>query len=143
LILCAGGELVPYLFFTVIAVAIAAFASLKFSLSLLACVAIVTTVVKVTATRLIGPVSIGAAARSVAWAVLLPALVLIGLAATYDGKFDVEGVAAVFVLMTLFASFALGFKFSLGATFGASATIATVSTLVSAGLLYLLRPLLF
>jgi len=35
------------------------------------------------------------------------------------------------------------FKFSLGAGFGTSATIAVVSTLVSSGLLYLLRPLLF
>jgi hypothetical protein len=134
---------VPYLFLTVFVVAIAAFASLKFSLSLLACVAIVTTVVKVTASQLIGPVSIGAAARSVAWACLLPALVLVALVAFYEGKFVVDGLAAVLVLLTLFASFILGFKYSLGATFGASAAIAAASTLVSIGLLYLLRPLLF
>ena len=133
----------PYLFLTVLIVAIAAFASLKFSLSLLACLTIVTTVVKATATQLIGPVSIGAAARSVAWACLLPALVLIALVASSEGKFVVEGIAAVLVLLTLFVSFVLGFKSSLGATFGASAAIAAVSTLVSIGLLYLLKPLLF
>ena len=133
----------PYLFLAVFIVAVAAFASLKFSLSLLACVAIVTTVVKVTATQLIGPVSIGAATRSVAWACLLPALVLIALVVFSEGKFVVDGLAAVFVLATLFASFVLGFKYSLGATFGASAAIAAVSTLVSSGLLYLLKPLLF
>lgn len=133
----------PYLFLTVFAVAIAAFASLKFSLSLLACLAVVTTVVKIAATRIMGPVSIGAAARAVAWASLLPALLMLGLLLISKGTVQVEGFAVVIVLLLLFSSFVLGFKFSLGAGFGTSATIAIVSTLVSSGLLYLLKPLLF
>lgn len=133
----------PYLFLTVFAVAIAAFASLKFSLSLLACLVIVTTVVKIAASRIMGPVSIGAAARAVAWASLFPALVMLTLLLAYKGAVQLEGLAVVIVLLVLFTSFVLGFKFSLGTGFGTSATIAVVSTLVSSGLLYLLRPLLF
>lgn len=133
----------PYLFLAVAAVAIAAFASLKFSLSLFACIALVIVVVKLTATKIMGPVSIGAAARSVAWACLLPALMTLVVLLMKGGQLQVEGIAAIGAVLALFVSFVLGFKFSLGAAFGASATIAVVSTCVSIGLLYLLKPLLF
>jgi hypothetical protein len=134
---------VPYLFLAVGVVAIAAFASPKVSLSLLVCVGIVISVVRVTATTIMGPVSFGAAARSVVWASVLPALVLFALLLGSDGKVQLEGLAAVIVLLSLFASFILGFKFSLGASFGTSTSIAIVSTLVAAALLYTLKPLLF
>jgi hypothetical protein len=133
----------PYLFLTVAVVAVAAFASVKFSLSLFACIALVTIVVKLAATYFTGPVSFGAAARSVAWACVLPALVTVAMLLTSKGQVRAEGITAILLLTVLFASFILGFKFSLGATFGASAGIAVVSTLVSGGLLYLLKPLLF
>jgi hypothetical protein len=133
---------VPYLFLTVAIVAIAAFASPKFSLSLLGCLVLVTTVVKVTATQIMGSVSIGAAARAVAWASLFPALAMLVLLLISKGSVQLEGFAVVIVLFLLFTSFVLGFKISLGADFGTSATIAVVSTLVSSGLLYLLKPLL-
>ena len=139
----AGGEFVPYLFLSVAALAIAAFASLKFSLSLLTCLALVTAVVKITAGKVMGPVSVGAAARAVAWSSLLPALVMLVLLLGSKGTVQVEGFAAILIVFVLFASFVLGFKFSLGTGFGTSATIAVVSTLIASGLLFLLKPLLF
>jgi hypothetical protein len=134
---------VPYLFITVIAIAIAAFASLKFTLSLFACIALVTIIVKLTAEKFVGPVSLGAAARAAMWACVLPALLTLALLLMNNGKLEVDGLAAIVFLSALFASFALGFKLSLDATFSASATIAAVSTLVAGGMLYLLKPLLF
>jgi hypothetical protein len=132
-----------YLFLVVGIVAIAAFAPAKFTLSLFGCIALITVVVKMTAAKIMGPVSLGAAAKSVALACVLPSLVIIALLGLFHGQVNVEGFAALLLLSGLFASFVLGFKVSLGASFGASAGIAVVSTLVCCGLLILLKPFLF
>jgi hypothetical protein len=133
----------PYLFLTTAIIAMAVFAPLKFTVSLFFCIALVTIVVKLTASKIIGPVSWSSAARSVAWACVLPGLVILGLLWASKGQLQVEGFAALLVLSALFASFVLGFKHSLGASFGSSAGIAVISTLVSTGLLLALKPLLF
>ena len=133
----------PFLFLSVAIVAIAAFAPLQLTLSLLVTILIVILVVKIAAGRIIGEVSFGSAAKSVAWACVLPGLVLVALLGMSHGQVAVEGLPAILLLFVLFASFVMGFKMSLGATFGASATIAVISTLVSGGLLFALKPLLF
>jgi hypothetical protein len=69
--------------------------------------------------------------------------VILGLLWTLHGQLQVEGLAAILLLSVLFASFVLGFKYSLGASFGSSAGIAVISTVVSIGLLFALKPLLF
>jgi hypothetical protein len=133
----------PYLFLAFAAVAIAAFASLKFTLSLFFAIALVTVVVKIAATQIMGPVSFGAAARSVAWACILPVLAVLALLSLFKGQVQAEGFLGFLILLGLFASFVLGFKHSLGASFGASAVIAVISTLTSAVLLFALKPLMF
>jgi hypothetical protein len=90
-----------------------------------------------------GPVSYGAAARAVIWALLLPALTVLALLLAFEGKVHADGYPAIALMFPLFASFVLGFKFSLGATVAASIGIALVSTLVAIALLLMLRPLLF
>jgi hypothetical protein len=133
----------PYLLLAFSAVAIAAFASPKYLLSLLVCIGVLTSAVRVAATTIIGPVSYGAAARAVVWASLMPALIVLALLLASDGKLHVDGYPAVALLLSLFVSFVLGFKFSLGATFAASTGIALASTVISVALLIMLKPLLF
>jgi hypothetical protein len=134
---------VPYLFLSFALLAVAAFASLKTTLSLLACLAIVTLVVKVTASKFIGSVTLLDAARSVASSAVSLALAIAALLFVAGGQVQLEGAAAVALLALLFAAFVFGFKVSLGATFGASAAVAAVSTLVSGVLLFLLKPYMF
>jgi hypothetical protein len=134
---------VPYLFFSFALLAVAAFASLKTTLSLLACLAIVTLVVKVTASKFIGSVTLLDAARSVASSAVSLALAIAALLFVAGGQVQLEGAAAVALLALLFAAFVFGFKVSLGATFGASAAVAAGSTLVSGVLLFLLKPYMF
>ena len=132
-----------YLFLAFAALAVAAFAPLEVTLSLIAVVAVISLVVKVAATKIIGPVSIKDAVRSVACAFsLLTAAVLFALWVS-EGRLQVEGVAALALISGLFVAFVLGFKIALGASFVASAATAAVSTVVSAALLFVLRPLLF
>lgn len=132
-----------YLLLAFAAVAFAAFAPLRVTFSLIAVIGLVSLVVKVAATKIIGPVSIKDAARSVAWAFsLLTAAVLCALWAS-GGQLHVEGVAAVVLISGLFASFVLGFKIALEASFGASAAVAAVSTVVSVVALFALKPVLF
>jgi hypothetical protein len=132
-----------YLFLAFVALAVAAFAPLKVTLSLLAVIAIVSLVVKVAATKVIGPVSIKDAVRSVAWAVSLLTVAVLCLLWVSGGRLQVDGIAALALICGLFAAFVLGFKIALQASFGTSAAIAAVSTLVSAVLLFALKPLLF
>jgi hypothetical protein len=132
-----------YLFLVFAALAVAAFAPLKVTISLIAVIGLVSLVVKVTATKIIGPVSVKDAARSVAWAFsLLTAAVLCVLWAS-GGQLHIEGLAALALISGLFASFILGFKIALEASFGASAAVAAVSTIVSAAALFALKPVLF
>jgi hypothetical protein len=136
-------ELMQYLVLAFAALAFAVFAPLKVTLSLIAVIGIALLVVKVTAGKVIGPISVKDAARSVAWAFsLLTGAVLCALWWS-QGQLQLEGVAAVVFISALFAAFVLGFKIALEASFGASAAIAAVSTLVSAVLLFALRPVLF
>ena len=132
-----------YLFIAFAALAVAAFAPIKVTLSLIAAIAVVSLVVKLTATKVIGPVSIMDAARAVALAIFLLAVAVLGVLWANQGELQVEGVAAVALISGLFAAFVLGFKIALQASFGASAVIAAASTTVSAGLLFVLRPMLF
>ena len=133
----------PYLFLVTLAVAMVAFAPLKFTLSLFLSIALVIVVVKITASRIAEPVSFGAAAKAVAWACVLPALTLLVMLIQFKGVVQFEGFVGTLLFSVLFASFALGFKLSLNTTFNTSATIAVISTAVSGGLLFLLKPLLF
>jgi hypothetical protein len=137
------GNYMQYLFLTFAALAIAAFASLRFTVSLFVSIAIIAAVVKITATKMMGPVSIIDAARSVAWAFTLLGLAIVALLGASQGQVQLEGFAAIIALVGLFACFVLGFKFALGASFSASAGIAVVSTLAAACLLFALKPLLF
>jgi hypothetical protein len=134
---------VQYLFIVFAALAVAAFAPIKVTLSLIAVIAVVSLVVKLTATKVIGPVSIMDAARAVALAVFLLAVAVLGVVWANQGELQVEGVAAVALISGLFAAFVLGFKIALQASFGASAVIAAASTTVSAALLFVLGPMLF
>jgi hypothetical protein len=138
-----GKVFMPYLFLAALAVAIAAFAPLKITASLFLSIALVITVVKLTASKIAEPVSFGAAAQAVAWSCVLPALTLLAMLIQFKGVVRFEGVTGAVLLSVLFASFALGFKLSLNTTFNASARIAVVSTVVAGGLLFLLQPLLF
>jgi hypothetical protein len=132
-----------YLFLAFAALAVAAFAPLRVTLSLIAVIGVISLVVKITAGKIVGPISFKDAARSVAWAFsLLSAAVLCVLWAT-QGQLHVEGVAALVLICGLFAAFVFGFKISLEASFGASAAVAAVSTLISTALLFALRPVLF
>ena len=133
----------PYLFLSFALLAVAAFASLRTTLSLLVCLAIVTLVVKATATKFIGSVTLMDAARSVASSAVSLALAVSALLLVTGGQLQPEGIAALALLALLFAAFVFGFKVSLGATFGASAAIAAVSTLVSGVLLFVLKPYMF
>jgi hypothetical protein len=104
-----------YLFLAFAALAVAAFAPLKVTLSLIAVIGLVSLVVKVTATKIIGPVSVKDAARSVGWAFsILTAAALCVLWAS-GGQLHVEGIAALVLISGLFASFILGFKIALEA----------------------------
>lgn len=132
-----------YLFLSFAAVAVAAFAPLEVTLSLIAVIGLVSLVVKLTATKFIGPTSIVDAARSVAWAFALLAVAVLCVLWASGGQLHVEGLAALALISGLFASFILGFKIALQASFGASAATAAVSTMVSAVLLLALKPMLF
>jgi hypothetical protein len=132
-----------YLFLTFMLLAVVVFAPLRVTLSLLATTAIISLVVKLTATKVMGPVSITDAARSVAWAFALLAIAVVGSLWVSQGQLHVEGVAAVALLCGLFAAFVLGFTIALQASFGGSAIIATVSTAISALILFVLQPVLF
>jgi hypothetical protein len=132
-----------YLLLAVVAVGFAAFAPIKVTLSLVACIGIVSLVVKITATKLIGPVAMKDAFRSVAWAFALLAAAVVGVLWVNQGQLQVEGVAAIALVCGLFAAFVLGFKIGLQASFGSSAAIAAISTVVSSLLLFALRPVLF
>jgi hypothetical protein len=131
------------LFLTFGALAFAVFAPLKVTLSVLVCAALIVQVVRLIATRLVGPVSIADAARSVAGSLTSLFLTVAFVLWASGGKVEVEGLASLALLGGLFAAFVFGFKYVLNATFAASATIATASTLVSALALLLLRPVLF
>jgi hypothetical protein len=104
-----------YLLLAVVAVGFAAFAPIKVTLSLVACIGIVS---------------------------LLSAAV-VGVLWVNQGQLQVEGVAAIALVCGLFAAFVLGFKIGLQASFGSSAAIAAISTVVSSLLLFALRPVLF
>jgi hypothetical protein len=132
-----------YLFLTFIALAVAVFAPLRVTLSLLATIGIIAIVVKVAATKIMGPVSITDSLRSVAWAFSLLIAALLGLLGASQGHLQADGILAVAVLGGLFAAFILGFKIALGATFRDSAAIAAVSTVTSAMILLVLKPVLF
>lgn len=132
-----------YLLLAVVAVAVAGFAPIKVTLSLLVCIGIVSLVVKITAAKLIGPVSMQDAFRSVAWAFALLTAAVVGVLWANQGQLQVEGVAAIALVCGLFAAFVLGFKIGLQASFGSSAAIAAISTVVSSLLLFALKPMLF
>ena len=132
-----------YLFIAFIALAFAVFAPLKVTLSLLATIGIISLVVKLTAAKIMGPISITDAVRSVAWAFSLLGVAVLCLLWAGQGQLQVEGVTAVALLCGLFAAFILGFKIGLEASFGRSAAIAAISTAVSSLLLFALRPVLF
>jgi len=132
-----------YLFLAFAALAVAAFAPVSITLSLVAVIGLVSLVVKVTATKILGPISVKDAARSVAWAFSLLAAAVIGVLWASGGQLHMEGIAALLLVGGLFASFVLGFKIALEASFGASAAIAAISTAVSAIALFALKPVLF
>lgn len=132
-----------YLFIAFAALAVAAFAPIKVTVSLIAVIAVVSLVVKFIATTVIGQVSIIDAARAVALAIFLLAAAVLGVLWANQGELRVEGIATLILIGGLFAAFVLGFKIALQASFGASAVIAAASTTVSAALLFALRPVLF
>lgn len=132
-----------YLFLTVIALAVAAFAPLKVTASLVLCLAVTILAVKVTGTKILGSISMADAARAVAWSAALLALAIAVVLWMSGGNVQLEGIAAVGLLAGLFVSFVFGFKLALNAHFGASSLIAVISTVVSAVCLFALRPLLF
>lgn len=132
-----------YLFLAFAALAVAAFAPLEITLSLVAVIGLVSFVVKVTAAKIIGPISIKDAARSVAWAFSLLAAAVLCVLWASGGQLQMEGIAALVLIGGLFASFVLGFKIALETSFGSSAAIAAISTAVSAVALLALRPVLF
>jgi hypothetical protein len=132
-----------YLFLAFAVLAVAAFAPVKISLSLVAVIGLVSLVVKVTAAKIIGPISIKDAARSVAWAFSLLAAAVLCVLWGSGGQLQMEGIAALVLIGGLFASFVLGFKIALETSFGASAAIAAISTAVSTAALLALRPVLF
>jgi hypothetical protein len=132
-----------YLFLSFGALAIAAFASWQFTVSLAVSLIVITLVVKFTASTVIGSVTLGDSFKSAAMAFTFLGLAIIGLVWAFQGKAVFEGTAALLVLAGLFAAFVFGFKSVFGSTFGASSTIAVVSTVVSGALFYLLKPYLF
>jgi hypothetical protein len=132
-----------YLFLVFAVVAFAVFAPLKVTLSVLVCLTAITFIVKFTAAKFLGPVSVADAARSVGWSAALLAGVGLLVLLVSGGKVQLEGLAALVLFAGLFVAFVFGFKLALNANFGASAAIAVVSTAVSVAFLYMLRPLLF
>ena len=132
-----------YLFIAFAALGVVAFAPLNVTLSLIVVIGIVSLVVKITAGKIIGPISVTDAARSVGWAFSLLAVGVLCVLWASHGRIQLEGVAALVLICGLFAAFILGFKISHQATFAASAAIAAVSTAVSGVILFVLRPVLF
>lgn len=131
-----------YLLLTFVALAIVVFAPAKMTLIALLVIGVTGLVVKLTASKLIGEVSIAAAFKAVSWSVGMLAVAVAGLLFASGGQLKLEGLVAVAAFAGLFAAFVLGFKLALDATFGASAAIAAISTGVSASLLYVLMSLI-
>jgi hypothetical protein len=132
-----------YLFIAFGALALAAFAPPRFTLSLAGSLLLVTAVVKFTASAVIGKTSFVDSFKSAALAFTFLGLATFGLIWAFKGEAVFEGPAALLILAGLFVAFVGGFKVVFRSGFAASATIAVVSTVVCGVLFYFLRPYLF
>jgi hypothetical protein len=118
-------------------------APLKITLAVCISLLLVTSIVKATATAVIGHASFKEVLRSVALAFAFMGVALFTLISFSKGTgmTDFHGISALSIFSAFLASYILGFKFGLGATFGSSAIIAGVSTTISGALFFILRPL--
>lgn len=101
---------------------------------------LVLTVVKVTATAVVGNTTFNEAFKSVALSFAFLAVALFTLISFNKGTGG--GAPLLFVVPAFLGAYILGFKMGLSANFGASSIIAGVSTAISVLLYFVLKPLL-
>jgi hypothetical protein len=129
-----------YLVFTLALLWFVAVAPVKVAIAVCLSLILITSVVKATATTVIGETSFSDSFKSVSLAFVFLAIALLGMITLSKGA-D-QGMPAVLVLPAFLVAYVFGFKVALGANFGSSAIIAGVSTAVSAALFFILKPLL-
>jgi hypothetical protein len=132
-----------YLFFVFIVIGLAVMLPLKFTLSFVATLLVITVVVKFTADAVIGDTAFKDAFKAAATAALFIVLATVMLLWAFHGSVTFQGMSALLALVGLFVAFVLGFKSALGSNFRSSAVVAVASTVVSGVLFYILKPYLF
>lgn len=129
-----------YLLFIFAFIWFAFIAPLKVTLAICLSLILVTSIVKATATAVVGSTTFGDSFKSVGVAFVFLGIALFTLISFSRGTG--QGAPAILVLSGFLVAYILGFKVGLGASFGASAIIAAVSTAVSGALFFGLKPLL-
>ena len=129
-----------YLLFIFAFIWFAFIAPLKVTLAICLSLILITSIVKATATAIVGSTSFRDSFKSVGLAFMFLGIALFTLISFSKGA--EQGAPILLVLSGFLVAYILGFKVGLGASFGASAIIAAVSTTVSGALFFCLKPLL-
>jgi len=129
-----------YLLFTLAFLWFAFIAPMKVTLAVCVSLLLVTSLVRVVASRVIGPTTYLEAFKAIclAFVFLVIGIVLLSSFTATAG----QGAPLVLVIVGFLAAYVLGFKVGLQANFGSSAVVAGVSTLGSVVLFLVLKPLL-
>ena len=128
-----------YLLFILAFIWFAFIAPLKVTLAICLSLILIVSIVKTTATAVMGSTSFGDSFKSIGLAFVFLGIALLALISF--SKDTGQGAPAILVLPGFLAAYILGFKVGLGASFGASTIIAAVSTAVSGALFFGLKPL--
>jgi hypothetical protein len=131
---------VHYLLFILAFLWFAFIAPLKVTVAVCISLLIVTSVVKATASAVIGPSTYKEAFKSIGLAFVFMVVAGFTLISFTSGMG--RGAPGLLVLCGFLAAYIFGFKFGLGASFGSSSIIAAVSTAVSGVLFFILKPML-